>query len=142
MSKGSLQGALEDPAVKSWVSIMKAYRHIFSFLERELLQHGCGVSRFQILLALYFEGALAPVQLAERMNVSRANITNFLKRLTEDGLVHASNQSVKRPDYELTKSGVSYFEEIFPVHIANIKKIVPIIPVELSKVLDRVPEEG
>ena len=120
---------------------MKAYRHVFSFLESQLLQHGCGVSRFQILLALYFEGALAPVQLADRMNVSRANMTNFLRRLIDDGLVKASNSNAKRPDYELTESGVKYFEEIFPIHITNIKRIVPIIPAELMDRLDAIYAE-
>ena len=141
MGKSSNKKALDDPAVKSWVAIMKSYRHIFSFLENKLLQHGCGVSRFQILLALYFEGPLAPVQLAERMSVSRANMTHFLRRLVEDKLVRPVSSTAKRPQYELSEAGVTYFEELFPVHISNIKKVVPVIPEELVKNLTAVFEK-
>lgn len=76
------------------------------------------------------------------MKVSRANITTFLKRLTEDGLINSTieNGSEKRPAYELTKKGVKYFELVLPSHISNVKKKMPAFPEEFISLLEEVPK--
>ena len=119
-----------EPSVKTWLAIVKGYRGIFSYLERHMAEYDCSMSRLQILLYFYFRGALAPVELARFMAVSRPNITNFLRRLKDDGLVKEvkAEGGRKRPKYELTAQGRRYFEEIFPLHIEEIKKVVEELP--------------
>lgn len=119
-----------DPSVKTWLAIVKGYRGIYSYLEKHMADYDCSMSRLQILLYFYFRGALAPVELARFMAVSRPNITNFIKRLREDGLVKEvkGEGARKRPKYTLTVKGKRYFEEIFPEHISEIKKVVKQLP--------------
>lgn len=76
------------------------------------------------------------------MKVSRANITTFLKRLIEDGLIKSTleNGSEKRPAYQLTKKGVKFFETVLPSHIGNVKKKMPAFPEELIALLEEIPE--
>ena len=120
----------EDSSVKTWLAIVKGYRGIYSHLERHMAQYDCSMSRLQILLYFYFRGALAPVELARFMGVSRPNITNFIRRLKDDGLIieHKDDPIKKRPKYVLTKKGKTYFEKIFPFHIEEIKKVVAELP--------------
>ena len=119
-----------DPSVKTWLAIVKGYRGIYSHLEKHMAEYDCSMSRMQILLYFYFRGALATIELARFMAVSRPNITNFIKRLKEDDLVMEvrEDSSRKRPKYTLTEKGRGYFEEIFPEHINEIKKVVRQLP--------------
>ena len=133
-----MKSLFSHPNVRSWLSIVKGYRTIYSHLESHISQYGCSMSRFQILLYFYFKGALAPVQIARQMHVSRPNITNFLKRLVEDGLVQAIEDpegKSKRPRYRLTREGEKYFEKIFPLHIAEIQTSVAELPESVIEVL-------
>ena len=130
--------SMNNPKVRSWNSLLQTYRALCSHLEGQLLQHGASLSRFQILHTLYFEGAHAPVALARRMHVSRANITNFLRRLVEDKLIEpcVESGSAKRPYYKLSSQGRSYFEEIFPVHIKEIEQVMEELPDNTLEMLD------
>lgn len=76
------------------------------------------------------------------MKVSRANITTFLKRLTDDELITTTteNGSEKRPDYTLTKKGVKFFEQVLPSHIGNVEKVMTPFPSELIELLEAIPD--
>ncbi|MEX1099424.1 MAG: MarR family transcriptional regulator [Bacteriovoracaceae bacterium] len=85
------------------------------------------MSRFQIMLLLYFEGPLSASELARRMLVTRGNISTFVKRLEADGQIEvcASSPSEKRPLYCLSDEAIFLFEELFEQHIKLVKKLVP-----------------
>lgn len=119
-----LKKLLEEPAVKEWRSLMFSFKTLYKEFEEALLQEGCSYARFQILFFLYFEGAHAPISLSRKLLVTRANISTFLKRMKQDGLIKEvpSKKSNKRPDYSLTAKGEKAFEEIFPQHVRRIKK--------------------
>lgn len=76
------------------------------------------------------------------MKVSRANITTFLKRLTDDGLIRTTleNGSEKRPAYELTKKGIKFFETVLPSHLGNVEKIMTRFPDEFIELLEAIPD--
>ena len=133
---------LASPEVSSWRALFNAFKSLSSEFESSLLEHDCSVPRFQILLHLHTTGPHTPVTLSRLMKVSRANITTFLKRLTEDGLINSTieNGSEKRPAYELTKKGVKYFELVLPSHISNVKKKMPAFPEEFISLLEEVPK--
>lgn len=118
---------LDSPEVSSWRNLFLTYRAVFSELETKLLQVGCTVPRFQILLHLYLDEQLAPISISKKLKVSRANITTFLKRLIEDELIESTTingATEKRPHYKLTLKGNKYFEKLLPGHIDNIKAIM------------------
>lgn len=118
---------LTEPQVRSWQSLMQAYRTVAQNLESALLKADCSLSRFQILYLLYFEGASPASVLVRKLGVTRGNISTFLKRMLIDGLVKVdvSVGSPSRPFYILSDHGQSYFESIFPEHIAQIKGEMP-----------------
>lgn len=133
---------LSSPKVRSWRSLFNAYKAVSYHFERSLIELNCTVPRFQILLHLHTTGPHTPVTLSRLLKVSRANITTFLKRLTDDELIQSTveNGSEKRPAYELTKKGVKYFEGVLPAHIQNVESIMTEFPEELIDLLDAIPE--
>ncbi len=121
----TFQGILKAPEIITWRAIMEAQKAVLSILESNLQKEGSTVSRFQILFYLYFEGPMAPSVIANRMVVTRGNITAFFKRLVVDKLIKAvSGKSESRPKYALTDKGKKEFERVFPAHTARVQKLV------------------
>ncbi len=122
---------MADPKIKSWRSVMFAYRHILNQLERKLVAEGCSIPRFMIMFELYMSGSLQAVEIARRLFVTRGNISTFLKRMTDDNLIKPiTPEGQKRPVYVLTKEGLKYFEELLPSHIERVKLLVPVLDEE------------
>lgn len=131
---------LEYPEVKSWRALMTAFKTIFSELEKGLMAEGCSVSRFQILFYLYFEDAMAAVEIARKLVVTRGNISMFLRRMETDGLIQKRvPKGQKRPLYSLTAKGTSFFEDIFPPHIRRVRSLAPVLD---QTTIDRLVQRG
>jgi DNA-binding MarR family transcriptional regulator len=116
---------LYRPKVKSWRILFRTHRAVFQYLDSEMRKKDCSISKFQILLLIYFNGPMTPVALSRSLNVSRANTTTFLRRIVKEGLIEATTEggSEKRPAFNLTPKGEEYFEGVFPDHIDDIEKI-------------------
>ncbi len=132
-AKKRMKELLGGGHVRSWRTIMLAFQSVFRPLEKELQKEGCSVPRFQVLFHLYFDGPMAAIELAERLFVTRGNISMFLKRLESEGLTRsvpdALGRKSKRFLLALSPAGVTYFERIFPAHVRRVKRLMP----ELSK---------
>lgn len=122
-----MSGLLENEKVKSWRLLMAAFQRVYQSLEQGLAQEQCTISRFQILLHLYFDGPLPAAEIAKRLFVTRGNMSMFLRRLQSEGLISVAKESpsAKRPYFRLTARGVEFFEDIFPRHIERVKKLMP-----------------
>lgn len=130
------------PKVESWLTILNTYKAIFNHLDMRLQEQGCSISRFQILINLKLQDDVTPVKLAKRMQVSRANMSTFLKRLINDGLVKTQiSANSKRPTYLLSSKGEKYLANIFPRHIEDVETIMEVFDkkdlVKLKKIVDK-----
>lgn len=121
---------------------MTAFQRIFSKLEKGLIAEDCTISRFQILLVLYFEGPLSAAEVSRRLLVTRGNMSMFLKRLKADGLIQEApgSKSEKRPLVCLTAEGIDLFESVFPRHIERVKRFMPALDAQMIKKLQSISE--
>ncbi|MFT6070626.1 MAG: DNA-binding MarR family transcriptional regulator [Bacteriovoracaceae bacterium] len=135
---------LDTQKIRSWRALFNAFKFLSAEFESSLLELGCSVPRFQILLHLHTTGPHTPVTLSRLLKVSRANITTFLKRLQEDNLIKPTleNGSEKRPAYELTKTGIKFFEEVLPAHTGNVERLMTPFPEEFIKLLEEIPNNS
>lgn len=131
---------LNKPKIKAWSEIFSTYRSVFSYLDAELQKKHCSISKFQILLSLYFTGPMTPVEISRKLSTSRANTTTFLRRISDDGLIGPTQErgTIKRPAYKLTKNGMKYFEEIFPQHILNVEKVLENFSKDTKETLNKI----
>lgn len=106
---------------------MDAYKAAYNYLDSKLLEEGYNCSRFQIFFLLYFEGPRTAIQLANSMQVTRGNMSMFLKRLLSEGLIFdfRNEGRPKGVHYDLSHKGRRDFEKIFPKHVERIKKHFP-----------------
>jgi len=72
--------------------------------------------------------------------VTRGNISQFIRRMEEDGLVKSViEKGRKRPVYALTGKGKILFERLFPGHIERVKKMAPPLNEKTIRSLSQTP---
>ncbi|WP_419168582.1 MarR family winged helix-turn-helix transcriptional regulator [Halobacteriovorax sp.] len=135
-----MQELLNLSKVKAWRTLMHAYNQIYRYLESELLKENCSISRFQIFFYLYFQGPLSSIELAQLLNVTRGNISTFVKRLSEDSLVevHPTKGRGGKQLISLSPKGKSQFENFFPEHIKRVTSVMPEISSKSLKTLSEI----
>lgn len=134
---------LDLPEVRSWLTLMSAFKRVLSYLESGLAQEGCSLSRFQILFWLFFEGDLSATKMAQKLLVTRGNMSMFLKRIEGDQLiVRKFEVGSKRAKYRITSKGRSYFVKIFPRHIKRVCSIVPKLDQKSLKILSKISDHS
>lgn len=144
MSKSSekqdMQELLNLSKVKAWRTLMHAYTQIYRYLESELLKENCSISRFQIFFYLYFQGPLSSIELAQLLNVTRGNISTFVRRLSDDSLVEVNptNGRGGKQLISLSPKGKSQFESFFPEHIKRVTSVMPEISSKSLKILSEI----
>lgn len=125
-----LMKALKEPKLALWRSLLLTVELVYDQLEKKLGEKDCTYPRFRLLFALYFDAPLSATQLAERLRVSRGNMSTFVKRLESDGLIYPCPliSTKGRPKFYLSPAGTRYAEELMDFHFANIKAL----PLKLS----------
>lgn len=104
---------------------MATFTTIYSKLELALGNENMSMTRFQVMLLLYFQGPLSPNSLAQKLLVTRGNISMLLKRMEIDDLItYKEIEGKKRPYVLLSRNGSKFFEKIFPKHISRVKSLV------------------
>ena len=132
-----LQSLFKQNEVTSWRALVITYRMIFATLESKLQKKGCTVSRLQVLIALHFEGPMVPVRLANRMMVTRGNISTLLRRMQDEGLIAPTDEkgTSSRPAFKLTAKGTKLLLDIYPDHASNICELMPALDADTLNVL-------
>ena len=120
-----LKKALKEPKLALWRSLLMTVELVYGQLEKKLAEKDCTYPRFRLLFALYFDAPLSATQLADRLRVSRGNMSTFVRRLESDGLIYPCPllSTKGRPKYYLSPAGTSYAEELMDYHFANIKDL-------------------
>ena len=69
---------------------------------------------------------MAPSELAEKVGVTRATISNMLQRMERDGLVdiRPAEQDGRGKIVKLTQAGCDFMEEILPPHYLRVSKLM------------------
>ena len=109
-----------DPiAVAAHIRIRNLASQVNRVTERQLNKFGLSIARAGILIFLYDnEAGLPPSEIARLLGVSRANLTNMVEALQEQGLIkRETNKSDGRiVQLQLTPKGRSLCQEFVPVH--------------------------
>ena len=84
--------------------------------------------KFCALIVLHQRGekGMAPSELAEKVGVTRATISNMLQRMERDGLVdiRPAEQDGRGKIVNLTQAGRDFMEEILPPHYLRVSKLM------------------
>ena len=125
-NRAKFEKMLEDPKIVSWRLALNTVEDLYDRFDKKLNEVGCNMSRFEMLFFIYFSGPLSAIQIAAKMKVSRGNVSAFLKRLKADGLIEPCKMSSTstRPKFVLSRKGEEYFDEIYKLHLKDIKSAI------------------
>jgi MarR family transcriptional regulator, organic hydroperoxide resistance regulator len=91
MSKATAERSIQTRtalATRSWFAVVTAYQTCERQYGRVIAGFGLTIPQFEVLSAIAELGARAtPVLIAQRMLVTKGNITGLLKRLSDQGLI-------------------------------------------------------
>lgn len=130
----SIAGATpeEDHYLRLWFTVLGCFTQIERALRRRLRQDfGTSLPRFDLLTALAtFPEGLTMTELADKVGVSKGNITGVVRRLRQDGLVDKTRQSADRrvQKVELTEAGLAHWTEVRDVYRSVVEEILAELP--------------
>lgn len=110
-------------------------------LEGYLAQHGVSLSKFFVLTFLrrYMPEGLTATELAEKISVTRGNMTGLLDGLEKSGLIVRQDSSTDRRVIfiKLSQQGQKLLDEMLPEHFTRVSRIMSSLQEgELKKLTD------
>ena len=105
-----------------FVKLMRAAKAITTRLEHHLACDNLTLTQLGVLEALLHKGPLSQRDLGRKVLTSAGNMTDLIDKLEARGLVRRTRTPLDRRSVrvELTQSGQTLIEELFPRHAAEI----------------------
>jgi DNA-binding MarR family transcriptional regulator len=97
-----------------WFRLSRVYNHSLRETHQHLKKWGLSAAQFDILAQVGAHGRLTQQQLADKLFVTKGNITQLLGKLEELGYIERE-QSWKTKYVSLTGKGKALFDEAVPV---------------------------
>ena len=120
---------INPAAVIAMLSIKTASEKIqHSILDVLQQNHQLSEGKFCTLVVLHQHGdkGIAPSELAAKVGVTRATISNMLRRMERDGLVDIRPAALdgRAKVVSLTKAGCEFMEKILPPHYLRVSMLM------------------
>ncbi len=125
LARAPLPTATDDPALRTWVVLARAYHTIVRAVAHDAGTHGLTVGQFAILEALYHRGPLPLGKIGSMLLVTAGNVTYVVDQLEHRGLAKRERQPEDRRVVRasLTPKGKALLDEIFPPHAEFVKRL-------------------
>jgi DNA-binding MarR family transcriptional regulator len=115
-------------AVMALTRLLGTAGEIEKKIESDLSHHGLSLSRFYVLVILrrYIPEGIKPTELAEKISVTRGNMTGLLDGLEKSGLITREDCTKDRRIVfiKLSEAGEKLLDEIMPDHLGKIGEIM------------------
>src|SRR6476660_3503508 len=110
--------------LQTWLGLARVYQKIQRQLDRILDEAGLTLPQFDVLANLGMSEGITQQQLAERLLVTKGNVSGLLDRMESAGLVERRPSPTDRRanHLHLTEKGRSSLKAAFPVHLGLIQQ--------------------
>lgn len=125
----------EIQSLSAYIPFIRAADTLSAQIHQHLSAHGLTESQFGVLEALYHLGPLCQRAIADKLLKSGGNITLVIDNLEKQKLVERRRNEDDRRyiTVTLTPKGENLISELFPVHAANITRMMDVLnPDELE----------
>lgn len=118
-----------NPSAVAAMLTLKQVALEFQHEVMDMLQKEYHVSggKLWVMIILHQNGAsMSPSDLAQKASVTKATISNMIKRMLRDGLIEVSsnNEDGRAKKVRLSQKGISVLEGLMPDHCARIGKLM------------------
>lgn len=104
--------------------LVRTYQAILSYADQDIREKGLTQPQFDVIATLGGTNGMTMGEVAERTLVTKGTMTGIVDRLEAKGLVRRDVPPDNRRCciIALTPAGEAMFEQVFPAHIAYLKK--------------------
>ncbi|RCW73043.1 MarR family winged helix-turn-helix transcriptional regulator [Saliterribacillus persicus] len=115
----------QDPSLKLFVVLSKAYRSVYDQVAEDIRSHGLNTTDFAVLELLYHRGDQPLQKIGDRILLASGSITYVVDKLEKKGLIKRTPcPTDRRITYaSLTEEGSNLLHNIFPEHWKQIESI-------------------
>lgn len=130
----------ESAAVVTWLRLMRVYHRIQQAAASQLRDHGLTLSQFDVLAQVGADEGLTQQDLADRLLVTKSNVSQLLDRMARSGLVEREPEG-RVCRLRLTAQGRAIREKVLPLHEALITEQFAALDVDERTTLQRILRE-
>jgi DNA-binding MarR family transcriptional regulator len=105
------------------IKFLKVAENLEQAREKHFARYGLSKARFMVLMMVYvFREGLSPSDIAEKMGVTRGNMTKLIDGVEAAGLIKRENDSEDRRIVKicLSAKGEALFDRILPNHFERV----------------------
>ncbi|WP_163538951.1 MarR family transcriptional regulator [Gracilibacillus sp. YIM 98692] len=115
----------QDPSLKLFVVLSKAYRSVADQVAKDIRSHGLNTTDFGVLELLYHRGEQPLQKIGDRILLASGSITYVVDKLEKKGYVKRNPcPNDRRITYaSITQEGKDLLNQIFPEHWKQIEAI-------------------
>jgi MarR family transcriptional regulator, 2-MHQ and catechol-resistance regulon repressor len=131
------QNAKEDPSLKLFIVMSRAYRAINERLHESVRREGLNPTEFAVLELLYHNGDTPLQQIGEKILIASGTITYVVDKLQEKKLLYRmACEKDRRVTYGvISEEGRALMDRIFPPHRDEIERMFGVLTEEERKVM-------
>lgn len=105
----------DGSAIVTWLRLARVYHQIQQAAAGQLREHGLSVAQFDVLVQVGADEGLTQQELADRLLVTKSNVSQLLDRMAQAGLVERLPEG-RVCRLALTDRGRSLRAEVLPLH--------------------------
>lgn len=123
--KREYQKKKQDPSLKLFVVLSKAYRSVSDQVANDIRSKGLNTTDFGVLELLYHSGDQPLQKIGDKILLASGSITYVVDKLEKKGLIkRTQSEKDRRVTYaSITEEGVALLNAIFPDHWKQIEHI-------------------
>lgn len=105
----------DDGAIVTWLRLARVYHQIQQAAAAQLREHGLTLAQFDVLAQVGADEGLTQQALADRLLVTKSNVSQLLDRMAQAGLVERLPEG-RVCRLTLTERGRELREAVLPLH--------------------------
>ena len=122
-----------DPELLTWYRFVRVMSKIISTMDKSISDVNVSRYQFDLIMQIAHEDGINQQTCADRLNVTKGNVTQHLDRLEKQGLVWRQKEG-RTNCLHLTKAGKEMLASIIPGHDQWVIKILSLLsPDELQQ---------
>ena len=118
-----------DPVMLTWFRFVRVIKKITNIMDKPIETINLSRYQFDLLMQVTFEPGINQKTCAERMNVTKGNITQHLDKLETQGLIKR-NKAGRESSLHLTRQGKKLVNDFLPVHDTRVKEILSVLSMD------------
>ncbi len=121
-----IQDRSRDAELLTWYRFIRVLRKTISVMDEPMQELNVSRYQFDLLMQVAFEDGINQQACAERMNVTKGNVTQHIDRLEKRDLIRRQKEG-RSNCLHLTQAGIDLVAGMMPIHDRRVREILSLL---------------